>query len=62
MFKGKWYALILEADLRTALAGRALQFNGMGGRATAVMAATMDYSQPWADPFVRPVADLVARL
>jgi hypothetical protein len=62
VFKGKWYALLLEADLHTAFAGRALQFNGVGARATTAMAATMDYSQPWADPFLRRLADLLSRL
>jgi hypothetical protein len=62
VFKGKWYATLLEADLREAFAGRALQFNGVGGRVVSVMAATMDYSQTWAEPFLRSLGDLVALL
>ncbi len=62
VFKGKWYALLLEADLRDAFTANQHQFNGVAGRAAAVMAATMDFSQPWAESFSRPLAELVARL
>ena len=62
VFKGKWYGSILEADLRQAFSGKNLPFNGVGNRAAVAMAATVDFSQPWADSFVRPLLDLVGRL
>jgi hypothetical protein len=62
IFKGKWYAQMLEWDLRTAFAGRAFQFNGVADRAAAAMVATLDFSQPWADHFVQPLTALVDRM
>jgi hypothetical protein len=61
VFKGKWYPTILEADIRTAFAGRELQFEGLCGRIVASLAATLDFSQEWANHFVEPLAALVER-
>jgi hypothetical protein len=59
VFKGKWYAAILEVDLRTAFAGRKLKLDGVAKRVESALAATMDFSQKWADHFARPLTALV---
>jgi hypothetical protein len=62
IFKGKWYAQLLEWDLRTAFAGRAFRFDGVGQRALAAMVSTLDFSQSWAEPFVYPLTVLVNQM
>lgn len=59
VFKGKWYASILEADLRVAFAGRAFQFDRFANRVPAALAATLNFSEPWAERFVGPLERLL---
>lgn len=59
VFKGKWYATLLELDLRDAFAGRPFQFEGAAKRVPAAMAATLDFSQPWANEFALPLKTLL---
>lgn len=59
IFKGKWYATILEHDLREAFAGRAFQFDRFSMRAPSALASTLDFSQPWAEHFIRPLTNLL---
>lgn len=59
VFKGKWYASILEADLRVAFAGRAVQFDRFANRVPAALAATLNFSEPWAKRFVGPLERLL---
>jgi hypothetical protein len=58
LFKGKWYATLLELDFRAAFSGRAFNITGIAARVTAALASTLDFSQPWVDHFVLPLEDL----
>jgi hypothetical protein len=60
IFKGKWYGPLLEADLRAAFPNA--QHKGLADRVTAALATTLDFSEPWADAFSRPLIDLVRGL
>ncbi len=55
LFKGKWYSTILERDLCDAYRGRGLHSAGIGRRICSALAATLDFSDTWADSFASDV-------
>jgi hypothetical protein len=55
LFKGKWYSTILERDLCDAYRGRGLHSAGIGRRICSALAATLDFSDSWADCFAGDV-------
>jgi len=59
VFKGKWYASILEVDLRVAFAGRVFRFDRFANRVPSALAATLNFSEPWAERFVGPLERLL---
>jgi hypothetical protein len=56
VFKGKWYAIILERDLSEAI-GRGM--NGFARRAVVSLGGTLDFSEPWAEHFTEPLIALL---
>jgi hypothetical protein len=59
VFKGKWYASILAEDLNVAFSHKAFQSSGLANRLPAALAATLNFSEPWADTFVGPLRTLL---
>lgn len=64
VFKGKWYATILEQDIRdlASAQNRTLLLNDFGGRVKASLLQSLDFKQPWADRFLSPVKRVLKRL
>ena len=55
IFKGKWYATLLEAYLRVAFPKRG-PMDHVGSKATAALLTTMDFGQDWASHLTDAVA------
>lgn len=59
IFKGKWYASILHADLLEHLSGRAANRNALETRLTPAIAQTLDVDGEWSTRFVAKLNPLV---
>jgi len=62
VFKGKWFGAILADEIERIMAGDPYDKKGLAGRLPCAVAATLDFSGPWADYFrcsLRDVAKLV---
>jgi hypothetical protein len=62
IFKGKWFASILADEIHQTMGGRPYDSSALPGRLTRVIAATLDFDQPWAAHFREPVANVAAQL
>jgi len=62
IFKGKWFASILADDVDRIMAGTPYDSNGLSGRIPCAVAATLDFSESWADYFKDSLRDVVAML
>jgi hypothetical protein len=60
VFKGKWYALILERDIRDIAPGQPIQAN-FAHRLMGAVAAAVDYTGPWADELKGQIAAVLRR-
>jgi hypothetical protein len=52
VFKGKWYAQLLELDLREDEQFRNAQIDGIAKRMPSCLATTLDFHEDWASTFV----------
>jgi hypothetical protein len=62
VFKGKWYGLFLEDEMRRIAAGRRYNHHNLAARLLSGIAVTVNYAAPWADDFkqaVERVTDLL---
>jgi len=62
LFKGKWFTTILVDEIDRAMAGRPYDRTGLARRIPCAVAATLDFSEPWADHFRNAVQAVVALL
>ncbi len=62
VFKGKWFASILADDIDRIMAGDPYDDNRLRGRLQSTIAATLDFSEPWADYFKQSLSDIAAML
>ena len=51
IFKGKWFAVVLAAEVEKFMAGKPYDNNGLARRLPSSIAATLDFREPWADYF-----------
>jgi hypothetical protein len=51
IFKGKWFSAILADQIDITMAGLPYDRNGLASRLPSVIAATIDFTEPWADHF-----------
>lgn len=62
VFKGKWYGLFIEDEMRRIAAGRRYNHHNLAARFLSGIAVTVNYAAPWADDFkqaVERVTDLL---
>lgn len=62
VFNGKWYPKILEDQVKDALRGRPINFQGLSRRLTNHVVQTLDFDAKWADHFKEPLMRLSSRL
>lgn len=62
LFKGKWFATVLADDIDRIMAGQPYDNHGLVNRLTYCVAATLDFTEPWAEHFKTPMSDVVAML
>ena len=62
IFKGKWFANALADDVNRIFVGRPYDSNRLTNRLTSSIAATLDFSEPWADHFRKPIRNVAAML
>lgn len=64
IFKGKWFPVILEADLRehARVTNRAMMLNNFGDRMLSTLLQSLNFSDSWAQHFIRPVRKILQRL
>jgi len=60
IFKGKWFAFALADDIDRIMAGLPYDSNGLAGRLTCSIAATLDFTESWADHFRNPICSVAA--
>ncbi len=62
IFKGKWFATVLADDVDRIMAGRPYDNSRLASRLTGSVAATLDFTEPWADHFRNPIRNVTAML
>lgn len=62
LFKGKWFVTVLADDIDRIMAGRTYHNKGLSSRLTSSVAATLDFSEPWADHFRNPIHNVTSML
>jgi hypothetical protein len=62
IFKGKWFSAVLADDIDRLMADDPYDDNALGRRLPCTIAATLDFSLPWADDFKRPLLNIAALL
>ena len=62
IFKGKWFATVLSDDINRIMAGRPYDSNSLASSLTSSVAATLDFTEPWADYFKNPIRNVTAML
>lgn len=62
IFKGKWYSIFLEQEIKNIAGVRPINANGLVGRLPIALALTLNFDEPWAEHFKEPVRKLIRRL
>jgi len=62
IFKGKWYSRILRDDLCRMASTSPLDKDGLEGRLTCAIAATLDFRAPWTEHLACPLRAMAALL
>ena len=62
IFKGKWYCPLIEKDIRDAFRTRQANFSGIANRITSSLAATLDFSEPWATHFTSAIGAVIREI
>jgi hypothetical protein len=62
VFKGKWYWTMIEAELRHLAGTKRIHLNRVQDRLPSAFGITLDFDQPWAERFKRPLRQLISRL
>jgi len=62
IFKGKWFATVLADDVDRIMAGRPYDSSRLASRLTSSVAATLDFTEPWADHFRNPIRNVTGML
>jgi hypothetical protein len=59
VFKGKWYGVLLEHDLRSDPVLNRAQLDALPRRVGSCLGATLNFDAPWADHYVEAIQDVV---
>jgi hypothetical protein len=62
IFKGKWYASLLDADIKNIAGTIPINSNGLPSRLVQVLSITLNFEQRWAEHFKQPLRDIMSRL
>ena len=62
IFKGKWYVILLEAEIKTIAGIRPIDSKGLVSRLPSAIAVTLNFDNPWADYFKEPLRRLVCQV
>ena len=62
IFKGKWFAVILADHIDRIMAGVPYYSKGLNTRLPPCLAATLDFTEPWAEHFRTSIRDVAAML
>lgn len=62
VFKGKWFAAILADEVDRIMVSAPYDRNGLARKLPIAIAATLDFSQPWAEYFRRASLNVAAVL
>ncbi len=57
VFKGKWYCILFASYIKKRYS--TADCNGLDSRLPSNIALTLDFNQPWAEHFIRPLRQLV---
>jgi hypothetical protein len=60
IFKGKWYGVLIDSELRQVAAGLPYDNQHVAHRLLTALAVTLDYEGSWADHFKRQIGQLLA--
>jgi hypothetical protein len=59
VFKGKWYPALLDQDIKRLMGQSAFDRQGFSARVTSAVAATLGFTDTWADYYLDRLADLI---
>ena len=59
VFKGKWYSTLLDEDLKRLMGGAEFNSQGFSSRVPSAVAATLRFTDNWAQFYVNRLADLL---
>jgi hypothetical protein len=62
VFKGKWYAPLIESDIRNLAGTIPIESNSLASRLISVLSATLDFQQDWAEYFKQRIRDLLVKI
>jgi len=62
IFKGKWYAGFLEAEIKTIAQNTPFNSKTLADRLVTAITMTLDFNAPWAEYFKEPVKKLIKKL
>lgn len=62
VFKGKWYASLLDSAIRNIAGARPINSKGLSNRIVQVLSITLDFEEEWSEHFKQPLRDIMARL
>ncbi len=59
VFKGKWYPLLLDEDIKRVMGTTEYDKTGFVSRVTSAVAATLNFSDSWTQDYSTPLATLL---
>jgi alkylation response protein AidB-like acyl-CoA dehydrogenase len=59
VFKGKWYAALIDEDVRRLMGQADYDKQGFSSRVTCAVAATLSFTDPWANYYTGRLADII---
>jgi hypothetical protein len=62
VFKGKWYLVILQSEVRAQLGKRPFNEKALGIRLLSAVAQSCDYTAPWSEHFRKALRELYAAI
>jgi len=63
IFKGKWYVILLEAEIKTIAGSRPINSKGgLANRLPGAIVLTLNFDNPWANYFKEPLRRLVCQV
>jgi hypothetical protein len=59
VFKGKWYAALIDEDVRRLMGQTDFDKQGFSSKVTCAVAATLNFTDPWASYYTGRLADIL---